>query len=167
METQREAKRAGRYLRRRGRSGGDYAGGRIRRFMPAAVIGSNRRDCLLPDGGHAKARLGYDDSRCLRVMALAGPLARSLQEFSLPAVVTYFSDTNGNVLVSGLLEGNANQLVNQLVGVSIAWVLGIVGTVAILFVVDKSVGLRVSPEHENQGLDLSQHGEEGYNWEAS
>ncbi|HVA95079.1 MAG TPA: hypothetical protein VNI36_09295 [Candidatus Dormibacteraeota bacterium] len=45
--------------------------------------------------------------------------------------------------------------------------MGIVGTLAILFVVDKWVGLRVSPEQENQGLDLSQHGEEGYNWEAS
>jgi Amt family ammonium transporter len=28
------------------------------------------------------------------------------------------------------------------------------------------IGLRVSEEHEVQGLDLSQHGEEGYNLEA-
>ena len=49
----------------------------------------------------------------------------------------------------------------------IAWALGIFGTLLILFVVDKTIGLRVSEEHEMQGLDLSQHGEEGYYWETS
>ena len=74
---------------------------------------------------------------------------------------------SSEILASGLIEGNVHQLLNQLVGVSIAWGLGIVGTLAILFFVDKLIGLRVSQEQENQGLDLSQHGEEGYNWEAS
>ena len=78
-----------------------------------------------------------------------------------------FKDANGNALASGLLEGNASQLLNQLVGVSIAWVLGVVGTLAILKVVDVTIGLRVTEEEEVQGLDLSQHGEEGYYWEAS
>jgi Amt family ammonium transporter len=32
----------------------------------------------------------------------------------------------------------------------------------LLFVVDRVIGLRVSPEQEAEGLDLSQHGEEGY-----
>jgi len=66
----------------------------------------------------------------------------------------------------GLLEGNARQLLNQAVAVAIAWVLAIVGTLIILKVVDVLVGLRVADEHEIQGLDLSQHGEEGYNVEA-
>ena len=51
--------------------------------------------------------------------------------------------------------------------VGIAWFLGIVGPLAILKLVDGTVGLRVSEEEEVQGLDLSQHGEEGYYWEAS
>jgi len=63
-----------------------------------------------------------------------------------------------------LLEGNAHQLLNQLVGVAIAWSLSIVGTLIILFIVDKIIGLRVSEEDEREGLDLSQHGEEGYDW---
>jgi len=75
-----------------------------------------------------------------------------------------FKDAKGTVLPSGLLEGNAHQLVNQLVGVAIAWALSIVGTLLILFVVDKTIGLRVSEENERIGLDLSQHGEEGYDW---
>ena len=45
--------------------------------------------------------------------------------------------------------------------------LAIVGTLAILKLVDVTIGLRVSEEEEVQGLDLSQHGEEGYYWEAS
>ena len=52
-------------------------------------------------------------------------------------------------------------------GVAIAWVLGIVGTLAILKPVDVTIGLRIAEEEDVQGLDLSQHGEEGYYWEAS
>jgi Amt family ammonium transporter len=73
-------------------------------------------------------------------------------------------DNAGNPLPTGLLEGNAHQLLNQFVGVAIAWSLSIVGTLVILFVVDKLIGLRVSEEDEREGLDLSQHGEEGYDW---
>jgi len=49
--------------------------------------------------------------------------------------------------------------------VAIAWALAIVGTLIILKIVDVVVGLRVTEDHEVQGLDLSQHGEEGYYWE--
>lgn len=48
-----------------------------------------------------------------------------------------------------------------------SWSLAIVGTLVVLFVVDKVIGLRVSEESEQQGLDLTQHGEEGYFWEMS
>jgi Amt family ammonium transporter len=41
-----------------------------------------------------------------------------------------------------------------------------VGTLIILKIVDLTIGLRVSEEQELQGLDLSQHGEEGYYWET-
>ena len=45
--------------------------------------------------------------------------------------------------------------------------LAIVGTLVILKVVDVTIGLRVSPEQEMEGLDTTQHGEEGYYWEVS
>jgi Amt family ammonium transporter len=48
--------------------------------------------------------------------------------------------------------------------VAIAWTISLVGTLIILFIVDKTIGLRVSEADENTGLDLSQHGEEGYEW---
>jgi Amt family ammonium transporter len=70
-------------------------------------------------------------------------------------------------LASGVLDGNFSQLLNQFVGVLTAWGLAAVGTIVILKFVDLTVGLRVSSDHEIQGLDLSQHGEEGYYWEVS
>ena len=68
----------------------------------------------------------------------------------------------GPGVATGAIDGHWRQVLNQLAGVSIAWGISIVGTIILLFVVDKIVGLRVSPEHEAAGLDLSQHGEEGY-----
>ena len=53
-------------------------------------------------------------------------------------------------------------MINQFAGVAIAWGISIAGTLVLLFVVDKVIGLRVSPDQEAAGLDLSQHGEEGY-----
>jgi ammonium transporter, Amt family len=65
---------------------------------------------------------------------------------------------------TGVLEGNKGQILNQAIGVAIAWSISIVGTLVILFIVDKLVGLRVSEEDERTGLDLSQHDEEGYDF---
>ena len=43
-----------------------------------------------------------------------------------------------------------------------SWVFSIVVTMVLLKVLDATMGLRVSRDQERQGLDLSQHGEEGY-----
>ncbi len=139
------------------------------RPMPALLIGFIAGIVCFLMVAAVKPRLGYDDSLdAFGVHGAGGTIGAILTGvFAVSAVNPILKDANGNVLASGLFEGNAHQLLNQLAGVAIAWVLGIVGTLAILFVVDKLVGLRVSPAQENQGLDLSQHGEEGYNWEAS
>ena len=115
-----------------------------------------------------KMRFGYDDSLdAFGVHGAGGTLGALLTGvFASSAVNPIFKDARGNTLASGLLEGNAHQLLNQLVGVVIAWGLAIVGTVVILKVVDLTIGLRVTEDDEIQGLDLSQHGEEGYNLEA-
>jgi Amt family ammonium transporter len=137
--------------------------------MPAMVIGFIAGIICYLMVAQVKARVGYDDSLdAFGVHGIGGPVGAILTGiFAVSVVNPILKDADGNIIASGLLEGNAHQLLNQVVGVGIAWILGIVGTLAILFVVDKLVGLRVSPEQENQGLDLSQHGEEGYNWESS
>jgi Amt family ammonium transporter len=66
----------------------------------------------------------------------------------------------------GLVDGHAGQILNQAAGVGISIALAAVGTFLILKVCDLVVGVRVSAEDEEQGLDLSQHGEEGYILEA-
>jgi Amt family ammonium transporter len=87
--------------------------------------------------------------------------------FATSLVNPIFKDAKGNVLPSGMIDGNYHQILNQAVGVSIAIVLAAVGTYIILRIVDFTIGVRVSAEQEVQGLDLTQHGEEGYYWEAS
>ncbi len=113
-----------------------------------------------------KAAFGYDDSLdAFGVHGMGGTLGAILTGVFASSVINpIFKDAAGKTLPSGALEGNPHQLLNQLVGVAIAWTLSIVGTLVILFVVDKTVGLRVSEEDEREGLDLSQHGEEGYDW---
>jgi ammonium transporter, Amt family len=115
-----------------------------------------------------KAYFGYDDSLdAFGVHGAGGTLGALLTGvFASSAINPMFKDAQGNTLPSGLIEGNAHQLLNQFVGVLIAWAIAIVGTLIILKIVDATVGLRVSEEHEIQGLDLSQHGEEGYYWEV-
>ena len=118
---------------------------------------------------HVKARFGYDDSLdAFGVHGAGGTLGAVLTGiFAVKAINPVFHDAAGNALPSGALEGNAHQLVNQAIGVVIAWVLAGAGTYLILKLVDAMMGLRVSTEHEIMGLDLSQHGEEGYYGEAA
>ena len=70
----------------------------------------------------------------------------------------------GKGVPTGAIDGHWSQILNQLAGVGVAWGISIVGTLVLLFVVDKAMGLRLVPEHEAVGLDLSQHGEEGYDF---
>jgi len=114
-----------------------------------------------------KAVFGYDDSLdAFGVHGAGGTIGALLTGvFAVSAVNPVFKDSAGNPTAVGLIEGNAHQLLNQLVGVVTAWLLATVGTLIILKVVDVVIGLRVAPEQEIQGLDLSQHGEEGYNLE--
>jgi ammonium transporter, Amt family len=116
-----------------------------------------------------KARFGYDDSLdAFGVHGAGGTLGAILTGiFASSAVNPIFKDAQGNTLPSGMIEGNFHQILNQMVGIAIAWGLAIVGTLIILKIVDLTVGLRVSEEHEVMGLDLSQHGEEGYYWDVS
>jgi ammonium transporter, Amt family len=112
-----------------------------------------------------KKRLGYDDSLdVFGVHGTGGTLGAILTGvFATRAINPIFKDAAGAALPVGLLDGNAGQLVNQLIGVGITIVLAVVGTLALLKIIDLVIGVRVTEEEELEGLDLSQHGEEGYN----
>ncbi len=108
---------------------------------------------------------GYDDSLdAFGVHGAGGTLGAVLTGLFASSLI---NPIFGAGKPTGFIEGNHHQVLNQLVGVGIAWSLSIVGTLIILFLVDKLIGLRVSEEGEREGLDLSQHGEEGYDWETA
>ncbi len=108
---------------------------------------------------------GYDDSLdAFGVHGMGGTLGAILTGFFASSVV---NPVFGAGKATGFFEGNYSQVLNQLIGVGLAWTISMVGTLLILFVVDKLIGLRVSEEDERAGLDLSQHGEEGYDWEGA
>ena len=98
-----------------------------------------------------KIRLGYDDS--LDVVAIHG-----VGGFTGILATGLFA----SVGAQGLFFGNPGQFVIQLVLAVSTLLFVLVGTFIILKVVDLLVGLRVSSEDEEVGLDLSQHDERAY-----
>jgi Amt family ammonium transporter len=64
----------------------------------------------------------------------------------------------------GLLHGNPNQLLNQVIGVLSCWILAAAGTFIILKFVNALTKLRVTEEEEKVGIDLAFHGEIGYRY---
>jgi Amt family ammonium transporter len=109
-----------------------------------------------------KSRFGYDDSLDAFGVHGAGGTVGAL----LTGVfATYLiNPVFGKGAPTGGIDGHWSQVLNQLTAVGMAWGISIVGTLILLFVVDKIMGLRVAPEQEVAGLDLSQHGEEGYDF---
>jgi Amt family ammonium transporter len=103
-----------------------------------------------------KSRFGYDDS--LDVVGVHGvggtwgALATGL--FASAAVNSAGAD--------GLFAGNVALLGKQIVSILATWVYAGVGTWILLKILGSSMGLRVSDEDEQMGLDLSQHNEAGY-----
>lgn len=115
-----------------------------------------------------KNKLGYDDSLdAFGVHGVGGTLGAILTGvFATSEVNDGLKDAAGKALPLGLVDGNGGQIVDQAVGVAIAWVLAIVATLVLLKVVDIVTGLRANADEEVEGLDLSMHGEEAYNLES-
>lgn len=105
-----------------------------------------------------KERLKYDDSLdVFGIHGIGGMLGTVLTGvFAVGAFTVTKELPQGQ---QGLLEGNAGQVVTQLIGVGICLAWCAIATYVILKVIDVLVGLRVSLDHERMGLDITQHGE--------
>ena len=103
-----------------------------------------------------KAKLQFDDSLdTFPVHGVAGTIGAILTGvFATTAVNPSGAD--------GLLRGNPTQLLIQISAVTITYVISAAGTFIILKIVDATVGLRPKPEVEIKGMDINEHGEEGY-----
>jgi Amt family ammonium transporter len=107
-----------------------------------------------------KKIFGYDDSLdAFGVHGAGGTLGAILTGIFATRLI---NPAFGKDIATGAMDGHWGQLVNQFVGAGLAWGISAVGTLVLLFVVDKVLGLRLSPEDEYAGLDISQHDEEGY-----
>lgn len=99
-----------------------------------------------------KGKLGYDDSLDVFGVHGAGGITGAL-----------LTGVFASVGATGLLLGNSYQLFLQLEGVVITIIYASVCTFIIGFVLDKTIGLKVSESEENIGLDKTCHGETAYN----
>jgi Amt family ammonium transporter len=115
-----------------------------------------------------KNKFGYDDTLdAFGVHGAGGTLGALLTGvFATREINDGLKDAAGKALPLGLVDGHAGQILNQAIGVAISWVLAIAGTLIILKIVDAVIGVRASTDEEVEGLDLSMHGEEGYNLEG-
>jgi Amt family ammonium transporter len=106
-----------------------------------------------------KAKLQFDDSLdTFPVHGVGGTVGAILAGI--------FATTEVNAAgKDGLLRGNFNQFLIQIVAVAIAYVFAGIGTFILLKILAATVGLRLKPEAEMQGMDINEHGEEGYNEE--
>jgi len=132
--------------------------------MPALVIGFVAGIFCYLMVTKFKAIFGYDDSLdAFGVHGAGGTIGALLTGVFAQAL---YNPIFGEGKPVGGLDGRWGQVGYQLVGIAFAWVFALVGTLVILKIVDQLTGIRVSEEHEMEGLDISQHGEEAYNLES-
>lgn len=103
-----------------------------------------------------KAKLRFDDSLdTFPVHGVGGTMGALLTGL-------FATKTVNSAGGDGLFYGNPSQLVTQIIAILIAYAIAGIGTFVILKVLDAAIGLRVNPEAELQGVDVNEHGEEGY-----
>ncbi len=102
-----------------------------------------------------KGKLGYDDSLDVFGVHGIGGFAGVL----MLGFVAAASLTGG---AGGLLAGNVDLLLAQAIAALAVGLYTVVVTTVLLVVIDRLIGLRVTAEEEDLGLDLTQHGQRGY-----
>jgi Amt family ammonium transporter len=118
-----------------------------------------------------KGWLGYDDALdTFGVHAVGGTMGALLTGFlatdKVNGNLSYIADaaSANPATKNGLakLVANGGLWIEQLKAIGVTLAMAIVGTVVIAYIVKATVGLRASEEVETIGLDLAEHGEEGY-----
>ena len=110
-----------------------------------------------------KSKLKYDDSLdAFGVHGVGGITGALLTGVFATRFVTNPKQASGEDRLLGAIDGNWGQMIPQAVSVLSAITIAVVGTVVILKILDATMGLRVDQDDEVQGLDITQHGEEGY-----
>ncbi|MDR2847732.1 MAG: ammonium transporter [Bacteroidales bacterium] len=105
-----------------------------------------------------KEKLGYDDSLdAFGVHGMGGIIGSILTGVFATQLIT------GEGGAQGALYGDWHQLWIQLIATGATIAYSAILTIALFFIVDKTIGVRVSPRVEEEGLDIYEHGELPYN----
>ncbi|GAA0916726.1 ammonium transporter [Streptomyces thermoalcalitolerans] len=105
-----------------------------------------------------KYRLGYDDSLDVVGVHMVGGIIGSL-------LIGFFASGTGQSDVKGLFYGGGlDQLWKQCVGVIGVLVYSLIASAALAFLLDRTIGMRVSEDEEISGIDRSQHAETAYDF---
>jgi Amt family ammonium transporter len=132
--------------------------------MPALIIGFIAGLVCYLMVTKIKAIFGYDDSLdAFGVHGAGGTVGALLTGIFASQVINPIFGAGKAV---GAVDGHWGQVGNQLVGIFTAYILALIGTLVLLKITDLLVGVRVNEDHEIEGLDITQHGEEGYNLET-
>jgi Amt family ammonium transporter len=129
--------------------------------MPALVMGALAGIVCFYSCSKLKHLFGYDDALdAFGVHGVGGTLGAILTGVFATRAAW---DVSEGVPI-GLIEsgGNPSLLIGQIVAVGVTLVFAGVGSLVLLKAIDLSVGLRVPTTSEQRGLDISDHGEEGY-----
>lgn len=130
--------------------------------MPAILMGFIAGIVCYLACSRLKNAFGYDDTLdAFGVHGVGGTLGAILT--GVFATRACWNIDNGQPL--GLFDGGefaTRILIGQVVATAITWVFAAIVTFILLKILDVTMGLRVSQEKEMQGLDLTEHGEEGY-----
>lgn len=127
--------------------------------IPAIIIGV-AAGAICFSAVRMKPRFGYDDALDVVGVHAVGGIFGAL-------ATGFFATTMINPAgANGLLYGNPRQLLIQAVGVVATIAFSFIGSSILLRLTDAVVGLRVTEDDEQMGLDLSQHNESAYAVEA-
>lgn len=123
--------------------------------LAAIVIGAITSLCCYY-AVNLKAKLQFDDSLdTFPIHGVGGTVGALLTGLFATKAVNSLGD-------NGLFYGNAQQLFENIIGIVVAAAVAAIGTFVILKVLALVMDLRVSPEVEEEGLDIHEHGEGAY-----
>ena len=130
--------------------------------MPAIVMGLMAGILCYIACSKLKLGLGYDDALdAFGVHGIGGILGAVLTGVFATRACWDVTENGGKI---GLIEsgGDPSLLIGQIVAVLITIVFAGAGSFVLLKIIDLLFGIRVRLESEQRGLDVSEHGEEGY-----
>lgn len=128
-------------------------------LMPSLLMGAAAGIICYVACSTVKASLGYDDSLdAFGVHGVGGTLGAILT--GVFATRAIWDIDSGNPL--GIIEGNYSTIIGQTVATAITFIFAGVASFILLKIIDLTIGLRVESNAERQGLDVTEHGEEGY-----